>query len=327
MLDKMDPRLVPMVEAVRAAGRICRAVQADLVHAGTVTKGDRSPVTVADFGSQAVVARHLAAALPDLPLVAEEDSELLRTEEHAGTRTKVLAAVGKEWPGASEEEVLAAIDHGGAEADAARPFLTLDPIDGTKGFLRGEQYAVALGLIEKGKVVAGVLGCPNLEGPRGAAGAIFAAAEGKGTVLLPLDDDGSEPEPVRVSPRTEPREARFCESVEKAHSHRGKSALIAEALGVTVEPVRIDSQCKYALVARGAAELYLRIPRDDVYREKIWDHAGGAIVVTEAGGKVTDLDGKPLDFGRGRTLDGNRGVVASNGPIHDAVLAAARRVE
>ena len=91
---------------------------------------------------------------------------------------------------------------------------------------------------------------------------------------------------------------------------------------MTADPVGIDSQCKYAMVAQGDAELYLRIPRDDVYREKIWDHAAGAILVEEAGGKVTDVFGKPLDFSRGRTLEQNRGVVASNGPNHDAVIRA-----
>ncbi|MFW6032399.1 MAG: inositol monophosphatase family protein [Phycisphaeraceae bacterium] len=68
--------------------------------------------------------------------------------------------------------------------------------------------------------------------------------------------------------------------------------------------------------------MYLRLPTRADYREKIWDHAAGAIVVEEAGGKVTDIEGKPLDFSRGRKLENNRGVIATNGPIHDAVLEA-----
>ena len=57
-------------------------------------------------------------------------------------------------------------------------YWTLDPIDGTKGFLRGDQYAVALGLIDDGEVILGVLGCPNLPNSDGSRGAIFSAVEG-----------------------------------------------------------------------------------------------------------------------------------------------------
>jgi 3'(2'), 5'-bisphosphate nucleotidase len=130
-----------------------------------------------------------------------------------------------------------------------------------------------------------------------------------------------------VSEVTKTRDIRFCESVEGAHSHKDRSKLIAEALAVAAPPVSVDSQCKYGLVARGDAELYLRVPRDTKYREKIWDHAAGVLILEEAGGKVTDLDGHPLDFSRGRELTVNRGIVASNGRVHPEVLSAIRRTE
>ena len=60
------------------------------------------------------------------------------------------------------DEICSWIDHGGAVHYRER-FWTLDPIDGTKGFLRGEQYAVALALIEGGEVVVAALACPNLD--------------------------------------------------------------------------------------------------------------------------------------------------------------------
>ena len=84
----------------------------------------------------------------------------------------------------------------------------------------------------------------------------------------------------------------------------------------------MDSQAKYAVVARGEAEIYLRLPTRADYREKIWDHAAGALIVSEAGGKVTDIAGKPLEFHHGRALDANRGLVVTNGPLHGPVLAA-----
>jgi 3'(2'), 5'-bisphosphate nucleotidase len=86
----------------------------------------------------------------------------------------------------------------------------------------------------------------------------------------------------------------------------------------------MDSQAKYAAVAAGQAALYLRLPSPKTpdYREKIWDHAAGTLVVQEAGGKVTDMHGNPLDFANSPRLEHTRGVVVSNGAIHGDVLKA-----
>jgi len=88
--------------------------------------------------------------------------------------------------------------------------------------------------------------------------------------------------------------------------------------------VALALQAKYATVADGRAEIYLRLPTRKDYVEKIWDHAGGVLVVEEAGGTVTDVDGKPLDFTHGRGLHANRGVIVTNGRLHNAVLEAVR---
>ena len=200
----------------------------------------------------------------------------------------------------------------------------LDPIDGTKGFLRGDQYAVALGLIEDGEVVLGVLGCPNLPRPDGGKGSIFVAAKGQGVEMY--DMDGNSLGSAMVHSVGSLAAANFCESVEKGHSSHSQSSQIAEKLGITEEPYRIDSQCKYAAVARGDATIYLRLPTKPGYQEKIWDHAAGVAVIEEAGGVVTDVYGKKLDFSKGRTLSENKGVIVSNGQFHDEVLVAVREV-
>jgi 3'(2'), 5'-bisphosphate nucleotidase len=88
----------------------------------------------------------------------------------------------------------------------------------------------------------------------------------------------------------------------------------------------MDSQCKYAVVARGDAAIYLRLPTRQSYVETIWDHAAGSIIVQEAGGKVTDMAGEPLDFSLGRRLSNNRGIVVTNGELHDLVLGAVQQV-
>jgi 3'(2'), 5'-bisphosphate nucleotidase len=120
--------------------------------------------------------------------------------------------------------------------------------------------------------------------------------------------------------------ASFCESVESGHSNQDQSAQIAARLGITAEPYRIDSQCKYAAVARGDASIYLRLPTRADYREKIWDHAAGKFVVEQAGGVVSDVTGAPLDFSHGAKLQANSGVIATDGRFHERVIDAVRSV-
>jgi 3'(2'), 5'-bisphosphate nucleotidase len=121
-------------------------------------------------------------------------------------------------------------------------------------------------------------------------------------------------------------DARLVESVESGHSNQDDSAQISALLGIETPPYRIDSQCKYGAVARGDASMYLRLPTRADYREKVWDHAAGKFVVEQAGGRVTDIDGAPLDFSHGRLLEANRGVIATDGRFHDEVVVAVRRV-
>jgi len=319
-------RLMTAISAVRKASVVCRAVQQQLIDADTLTKKDKSPVTVADFASQALVCKTLSDALPDDPVVGEEDAAELRQDDQATIRASVLQQVESVWDNCIDEEtILSWIDLGGAAADTDR-YWTLDPIDGTKGFLRKEQYAVALALIESGQVTLGVLGCPNL--PFGDKhGALLVAEKDKGTRLISLwDEDDTTGQPIQVSDITDPANACFCESVESGHSDQDQSVQIAKQLNITRDAVRMDSQAKYATVARGEAQIYLRLPTRKDYREKIWDHAAGMLVVEEAGGKVTDVHGNSLDFTHGRTLDKNQGVIATNGPIHDQVVSVVKQV-
>ena len=119
----------------------------------------------------------------------------------------------------------------------------------------------------------------------------------------------------------ESRPIRFCESAEKGHSNRSDSEQIIEAVGTRGEPARLDSQCKYALVARGQADGYLRLPTSKEYVEKIWDHAAGMCIATESGAIVSDVTGKPLDFTHGTRLEQNRGVICATDGLHQRIIA------
>ena len=333
-----SPALAAAVRAGRLAAAACRAVRA-ATDPAALDKADKSPVTVADFAAQALVCRTLAEAFPDDPIVGEEDAAALRRgKDWEGEQVRfadqvtqaVNAALAQfALPTATTEEVLDWIDRGGAAGGAGGRFWTVDPIDGTKGFLRGGQYAVAIALIENGVPTVGALACPNLplspDGDGGETGALFAAGRGAGATVRSLGE-GSTPAAIRTAPTADPAAARVCESVESGHTAHGAAAEIADVLKLTAEPLRLDSQAKYAEVARGGAEIYLRLPTRPGYVERIWDHAAGVAVIEEAGGRVTDVTGVPLDFTHGRGLERNRGVIATNGPLHDAVLAAAARV-
>ena len=315
--------LTAAITAVKLAAKVCRDVQLDLVNAETLQKKDKSPVTVADFASQAIVGAVLAEHFPQDVLVGEEDSKGLLDESLTPLRQAIVRHVNQALNQQNPEaQVLDWIDRGMDAGNGSRHW-TLDPIDGTKGFLRGEHYAVALALIVGGEVVLGVLGCPNME-TQGEQGALFYAIKGKGAFSQPLFSEG-EVQAISTANVETTNDARFCESVESGHSDHELSAKIAADLGIVSEPFRIDSQCKYAAVARNDASIYLRLPTRADYQEKIWDHAAGKLIVEAAGGTVTDIYGKPLDFSHGRTLSDNKGVIATSGQIHDQVVAAVQR--
>lgn len=336
--------------AVRAGSWACRLASQRLESSGgAVAKQDDSPVTVADYACQAVVSAILEADTPTLPLVAEEGADELRERAARGggddrllrvvveTVRAALAGLAQRPDGIARwdpqaidaQRVLDWIDRGAGEPPAVGQFWTLDPIDGTKGFLRGGQYAVALALIERQAAPAlsaplvGVLGCPRLNRVRfteaaDAEGCLFWAVRNQGAwcgPLAPWDparsfDDLDGFEAIQVSQRATPSQWVVCESFETGHTNQTHTQRWRTARGIATAALRLDSQAKYGLVARGEADVYLRIPSRADYRETIWDHAAGAILVQEAGGVVHDLDHQPLDFGQGRVLSRNRGVVA-----------------
>ena len=328
MIDTGFPEIRFALDAVRQASLLVREVQQEMV-TPALAKADRSPVTVADFASQALIAHLLAETYPGDTLVAEEDAAELRVGGGNANLDRVTGFVKRIIPRATPEAVCDWIDLGGG--DPGRRFWTLDPIDGTKGFLRGDQYAVALSLVIDGQVQLGVLGCPALRDAHqpdlDGSGSLVAGAAGQGSWTTALDSPG-EYTRLKVSNRSDPARARILRSVESGHTNISQTDLFAQALGVGADPVRMDSQAKYAVLAAGKGDLYLRLlsPSRPDYREKIWDQAAGSLILKEAGGRISDLAGVALDFTTGRTLGGNRGVLASNSLLHDAALAALKTV-
>lgn len=339
-VDALGPAVVGASEAVREATRFLRGADPRAI-AYTFAKADGSPVTVADFVVQACVAFRLGRDLPADPLVAEEDASALRAGAPSEVGDQVLRLVRQILPGTGveKEQLLAWIDRG--RDVCGRRFWTLDPIDGTRGLLRGSQYVIALALVVDGRVEIGVVGCPRLSMTNasaahsdgsdhagraavdeGADGGIAIAVRNRGAWWMPLDSDRLAP--LSVSSESDPARTRALHSRESRHSDVGELHRVLRGLHSSAPPVLMDGQTKHVLVAAGAAELLMRIPLDPAYREAIWDEAAGTLLVQEAGGRVTDLDGRPLDFTTGRHLLRNTGLIASNGLLHDAVLGVVR---
>ncbi len=164
------------ITAVFAACKVTRHVQpSSSNNIETISKQDASPVTVGDFASQALVLQMLHHHFPFDMFIAEEGSEALQKDEEL--LVKVWEAINHDHGGLfkSKEHILRAIDYGQgmglenyqqcAESKRRRVWC-LDPIDGTKGFLRGRveggQFCIALALLEDGEPMVSVLGCPNL---------------------------------------------------------------------------------------------------------------------------------------------------------------------
>jgi 3'(2'), 5'-bisphosphate nucleotidase len=279
---------------------------------------------VADFAAQAVINTVLSHAFPNDPIIGEEDADDLRagTPESDVLRARVIEladdvlaqlpsvhageraewGLGKRW---GADALMGAIDRGchigGRTGRTSRlsdlfSFLTvrlgmwtLDPIDGTKGFLRGGQYAVCLALLVDARVELGIIGCPNLPIAIPAAsspidtatiinddkGALFVAVRGHGAHQLPLSPSAPNALPQLHMPRLSLHDLSFLESVEKTHNALDTNARVAARLGLRAAPVRMDSQAKYAALARGdgGGGVYLRLPvarGGGGYREKIW---------------------------------------------------------
>lgn len=316
IVGELDRRLTVARQVARLAGEVCQQVRERFSGDDVAHKTGREPVTVADYVSQALITATLLESFPDDRLIAEEGAAELRDGDHADLVPAVERWFGRAAVGSTVDAgVLDLLDHRGGEGEIT---WVVDPIDGTKGFLRGDQYAVAIGFLHEGEPLAGVLACPAWPDGDG----VFFARRGAGSWR---EVDG-EAYPIRVSDRDRGAELRILASVESSHGDPELVREVRTSLGIE-ETVRVDSQAKYCFVASGGAEIYLRPQSRPGYQEKIWDHAAGVALVEAAGGRVSDVDGKPLDFSLGSKLAGNRGVVATHGRLHETVVEAVRRAE
>lgn len=306
---------------LQESATLTRQIQQDFITPTTWEKKDKSPVTVGDLAVQTLVAARLEQLCPEIPLVAEESTDVLESED--GERfLEILQRYLEPFLGKITSADIFRWIARGKEGEGRDRFWTLDPIDGTKGFLRREQYATALALMEENQATMGFLGLPNYT----AGENLVYAVRGQGTWANDLWTRGAWRR-CHVSDHQDVQEATVLRSVESGHTNLSQMDILVQNLGIVREPVRMDSQAKYAVLASGKSDFLFRLisAKQPFYKEKIWDQAAGSIILEEAGGKVTDLDGKTLDFSHGETLQKNRGICASNGFLHSVALDALQK--
>ena len=246
-----------LLEDIAAAAREAGEAILEVVRRGYEVehKQDLSPVTQADRAAELVILAALARAAPGVPVIAEEEVAAGRIPAHGDT------------------------------------YFLVDPLDGTKEFVRGgDDYTVNIGLIEGGTPALGVVYSP-------ARGTLHAGLVGEGAWL----EDGEGRRPIR----TRERGAQIVAVASKSHFTQNTADYLEAAVGVC-EHLGIGSSLKFCVVAEGQADIYPRLgPTSE------WDTAAGHAVLLAAGGRVDGPAGTPLRYGKTTFL--NRGFLATAG--------------
>lgn len=320
---------------------------------GVIEKTDAeallSPVTVADFAVQALLSCTFRSHFPSDGLVGEESADQLREdgvllERVWGLLEEVRARIGGEGlvrVPKDKEEVCGLMDACGKGTPGRGRVWVFDPIDGTKGYMAGEMYAVNVALLENGKQVLGVVACPLLDpdvsGTIGdksidasGRGSLLFAAKGHGAYIRPLHADGEvtprKLHPHPAAPTMADLKLATCTLVPASGSLEFHRAA-ASALGMSYPGSDLlPWVLRWVALAMGLANTTIWVYDSPRRRGKIWDHAGAMLLFEEVGGRVTDVNGRDIDFGSGRLMERNFGFVASLGAVHGEVLEKVREV-
>ena len=248
-----DELLDQLADAAREAGEAILTV----VRRGfdVEAKSDRSPVTEADRAAELIILGALARAAPGVPVIAEEEVAAGRIPAHD------------------------------------RTFFLVDPLDGTKEFVRGgDDYTVNIALVDDLAPRVGVVFAP-------ATGRLHLGVVGVGAWV----DEGPGRRAIRTRERSEPVTA----VASKSHFTQNTSDYLAASVGACGH-VSIGSSLKFCIVAEAEADIYPRLsPTSE------WDTAAGHAVLLAAGGRVDAPDGSPLRYGKPAFL--NRAFVATGG--------------
>ncbi len=229
------------------------------------------------------------------------------TEADLAANTLIVGRLAQEFP---DDAILSEeLPDNGSRLGRPRVWM-VDPIDGTRDFIRGQTgYVVMIGLCLDGRPALGAVAQPS-------TGTMWSGVVGQAAWRDHADGTRA---PMRTSALARPPGVRIVVSQSRRSP---KIDAFRRALGVTDEMTVGSVGLKVALVSQGERDLYL-YPGEQT---KLWDTCGPEALLIAAGGRMSDMDGRPLDYSKA-DLNNRSGVVASNGPLHDHViraLAAAR---
>jgi 3'(2'), 5'-bisphosphate nucleotidase len=310
-----------------------------------IDKTDNTPVSVADFAAQSLLVAAIQKNFPGDKVLGEEDSQLLQNDHQL--RQKVWEIVqsthledveAEKLLGSpnSMEQMLEYIDIGGKsnQSSPGRVWI-FDPVDGTKTFLLGGHYVVCCAFMVDGVQQVAAFAAPHITLEHGrisesdidltSGGYVISATKDKGAQMRPLSHGAlNDSSPITKKPYPGTKPLIYTESLGTETNYIPGRKDIVESLGSSWPPVDIYStQLRYLALALGVADFLLRLPKDPpTASSHIWDHAGGILVFQECGGKVTDIQGREMDFTTGRDLTNNVGIVAAPAYAHAKVLKA-----
>ncbi|KAG5928332.1 hypothetical protein E4U42_000829 [Claviceps africana] len=342
--------------ALHTAARLSQSLLSPRQDKGALTKDDFSPVTVADFAVQALLIATLKSAFPEDTFVGEEDASALRDNDALLARVWDLllqtrvpgehVEQGRENEAAvalpeSKEHLCGLLDQAGSSRPGkkGRTWI-LDPIDGTRMYLRGYLYAINMGLLVDGIQTLGCAGCPNMavdataplqneDVDVGGPGCIVYAVRGHGAYARPMGAPlGDDTRDRRLAPVPASSDLRFvtCASVVDSALDQ-VHGVMASRLGAVYPGCDLVAWVlRWATLALGLGNVTVWVyKRRDRYA-KVWDHAGAMLLFEETGGKITDVMGRDIDLTAGRTMTANFGFVAAPRHLHDRVLRVVREV-
>ncbi|KAK8808391.1 hypothetical protein WA158_008292 [Blastocystis sp. Blastoise] len=325
------------IDVVRKASLISKEIQKTISSENVISKSDLSPVTVADYSVQAIISLHLIRLFgkENFKLVAEEDSNFLQTSQGKDCLERVTTYVNQAFESDiyTEQDIIEVLSNNN-NIDTNHDYWVLDPIDGTKGFIRKQYYAIGLAYIHNHTPFFGIISSPNLSFSSFSSslniydsfpkGCIFVAQQSSGVKMIDLDTHISRA--ICCHDIQSVSDAVFVTSYERGHSNVSILDSIKQELNNNTQSIYIDSMTKYCLVARGDAHVYYRYKPTNDYKENVWDHAAGYIIAKESGLIVTDILNKEIDFSTGKKLSNNHGILVSSPSIRPQVMNAIHKV-
>jgi 3'(2'), 5'-bisphosphate nucleotidase len=277
-------------------------------HFSSFIKKDDSPVTLADFASQIFIISEIRKRFPEDQIVAEEESSNFLNLN----AEKMLKRCYKSLQINFEKNLTDSLDYRGPSS--IRQW-TVDPIDGTKGFQKNLAYAIGIGLMIQFEPMICAISVPNY---KNTSLAIFSAEKNKGAKVSYGDQNFVK---IRVSDIKELKTSRMCYSL---HYNKPWVLNFAQSIGIT-NFIPMDSMAKLCMVADGSAEIYVK-PMN-VQRSFTWDFLPGELLVREAGGTITDINGSLIKYKNNKCKVTAPGLIASNGINHKDLITALKSTE